>query len=55
MKKARERRPGNYTSNPTFGDDLLALGSFDDCTPPLRADIHPNIDKKKTTHMLLHI
>jgi hypothetical protein len=47
MKKARKRRSGNYTSNPTSGDDLLALGSFVDCTPPPRADLHPNIDKQK--------
>jgi hypothetical protein len=55
MKKERKRRLGNYTSNPTSSDDFLPLGSFVDCTPPPRADLHPKIDKKKTTSMLFHI
>ena len=50
-----KRRSGDYTSNPTYGDDLLALGSFVDYTPPPRADLHPKIDKQKTTSMLFHI
>jgi hypothetical protein len=55
MKKSRKRRSGNYTSNPMFGDDLLALGSFADCMPPPRADLHPNIEKQERTSMLFHI
>jgi hypothetical protein len=45
MKKERKRRSGKYTLNPTFGDDLLALGSFVDCTPPPKAGLNPKIEK----------
>jgi hypothetical protein len=55
MKKARKRRSGNYTSNPTSGDDLLALESSAHCTPPPMAALHPKIDKQETISMLFHI
>jgi hypothetical protein len=55
MNKERKRRSSNYTSNPTSGDELLALGSFIDCMPPPRDDLHPNINKYKITSMVYHI
>jgi hypothetical protein len=55
MRKERKMRSGNYTSTPTSGDYLLTLGSSTDCMPTPRDDLHPNIDKKKTTSMLFHI
>jgi hypothetical protein len=45
MNKSRKRRSGNYTSNPTSGDDLLTLGSFVEYTPPPRDDLHPKNEK----------
>jgi hypothetical protein len=55
MKKERKMISGNYTSNPASGDDLLVLGSFVDCTPLPRDDLHPKIDKQKTTRILFYI
>jgi hypothetical protein len=35
-----------YTFDPTSGDDLLNLGSSNDCMSPPKADLHPNIGKQ---------
>jgi hypothetical protein len=48
-----DKRSGNYTFDPMFGDDLLKLGSSINCMSPPKAELHPNIGKKITTSMLL--
>jgi hypothetical protein len=54
-RKQREKTSGNYTSNPMAGDDIPTLGSSTDDTTPPRDDLHPKIEKQRTTSMLFHI
>jgi hypothetical protein len=35
-----------------FGDDILEFGSSTDFTPPPRDDMHPKIEKQRTTSMI---
>jgi hypothetical protein len=42
-----EKRLGNYTFNPTSGDDLLKLGSSFECTSPPHLELHPKKGKQE--------